>query len=167
MFLVSSWKCLEYPVVYSGICKNIFQNPIKKWRRRNQPNLFSAAFSINSISFKEKEVLLPQYIISSLNPFKMCPVLHTGTDKDQNLMTGWRQKRKGANCTTQMVGTTTSLFFSGIFLNVTLLFTLWDFSHMSLEWFQWWFNNFLLFCVWHYSCCYGFNSLEAAKTHCK
>ena len=95
--IFESSKCLKYLVVYSGICKNIFQNPIKKWRRRNQPNLFSAAFSINSISFKEKEVLLPQYIISSLNPFKMCPVLHTGTDKDQNLMNGWRhfsKKRK-------------------------------------------------------------------------
>ena len=42
-------------------------------------------------------MLLTQYILSSLNPFKIYPVLHTGTDKDQNLMTGWRhfsKKRK-------------------------------------------------------------------------
>ena len=63
----------------------------------------------------------------------MCPVLHTDTDKDQNLMTGWRhfsKKRKlyytngGNHCFI--------ICFRYFNVNVTLLFTLWDFSHMSL-----------------------------------
>ena len=71
MYLLSSSKCLEYLV----------------GEEINQ--IFSLLASV-STPFKEKKVLLPQYIISSLNPFKMCPVLHTGTDKDLNVMTGWR-----------------------------------------------------------------------------
>ena len=67
----------------------------EKKLNKNETAGFSINSFINTISFKEKKVLLLQYVISSLNPFKMCPVLDTGTNKDQNLIIGpWHFSKK-------------------------------------------------------------------------